>query len=78
MVAIGASTGGPQALTTILDGLPSPLGIPMLLVQHITDGFIDGFVEWLGSRTSMDVVIATHGVSSCARARCTSPAAVIT
>ena len=62
VVAIGASTGGPQALTTILDGLPSPLGIPMLLVQHITDGFIDGFVEWLGGRTVMDVVIATHGV----------------
>ena len=41
---------------------PAPLGIPVLLVQHITDGFIDGFVEWLGTRTAMDVVIATHGV----------------
>jgi two-component system, chemotaxis family, protein-glutamate methylesterase/glutaminase len=62
VVAIGASTGGPQALSEILAGLPGSLGIPVMLVQHITDGFIDGFVEWLGTRTPMDVVVATHGV----------------
>jgi two-component system chemotaxis response regulator CheB len=62
VVAIGASTGGPQALSEILEGLPEPLGIPVVLVQHITDGFIDGFVEWLGTRTPMDVTVATHGV----------------
>ncbi|WP_211232946.1 chemotaxis-specific protein-glutamate methyltransferase CheB [Solirubrobacter soli] len=61
VIAIGASTGGPQALSAILEGLPAPLGVPVLLVQHITDGFIDGFVEWLGSRTSMRVVVAAHG-----------------
>jgi two-component system chemotaxis response regulator CheB len=61
VVAIGASTGGPQALVEILDGLPQPLGIPVLLVQHITDGFIDGFVSWLGTRTAMEVVVAGHG-----------------
>jgi two-component system chemotaxis response regulator CheB len=58
VVAIGASTGGPQALTAILAGLPAPLGVPILLVQHITDGFIDGFVSWLDTRTSTDVVVA--------------------
>ena len=51
VVAIGASTGGPQVLSAILAGLPGPLGVPVLLVQHITDGFIEGFVEWLGTRT---------------------------
>jgi two-component system, chemotaxis family, protein-glutamate methylesterase/glutaminase len=61
VVAIGASTGGPQALSAILAGLPSPLGTPILLVQHITDGFIGGFVEWLGTRTAMDVVVAAQG-----------------
>jgi two-component system chemotaxis response regulator CheB len=61
VIAIGASTGGPQALAEILAGLPAPLGLPMLLVQHITDGFIDGFVAWLGSRTAMEVVVARHG-----------------
>ena len=62
MVAIGASTGGPQALSQILAGLPAPLGTPILLVQHITEGFTDGFVEWLGTRTAMDVMVATHGM----------------
>jgi two-component system chemotaxis response regulator CheB len=61
VIAIGASTGGPQALSTILAGLPGSLGVPILLVQHITDGFIDGFVAWLGSRTAMEVVVARHG-----------------
>ena len=41
--------------------LPGPLGVPVLLVQHISDGFIDGFVEWLGTRTPMRVVVATQG-----------------
>jgi two-component system chemotaxis response regulator CheB len=61
VIAIGASTGGPQALSAILEGLPAPLGIPILLVQHITDGFTEGFVEWLDSRTSMRVVLAAQG-----------------
>lgn len=55
VVAIGASTGGPQVLCEIL---AEPLRVPVLLVQHIADGFIEGFVEWLSSCTSMPVVLA--------------------
>jgi two-component system chemotaxis response regulator CheB len=62
LVAIGASTGGPQALAAILDGLPGPLRLPVVLVQHITDGFIDGFVEWLGTRSPMRAVVAANGM----------------
>ena len=61
VIAIGASTGGPQVLSAILAGLPGPLSAPLLLVQHISDGFIDGFVEWLGTRTSMEVALAERG-----------------
>jgi two-component system chemotaxis response regulator CheB len=61
VVAIGASTGGPQALTAILAGLPEPLGVPMMLVQHITDGFVGGFVDWLNTRTPMTCVVAEPG-----------------
>jgi two-component system, chemotaxis family, protein-glutamate methylesterase/glutaminase len=61
VVAIGASTGGPQVLSAILAALPAPLSVPMLLVQHISDGFIAGFVEWLGTRTPMEVVLAERG-----------------
>jgi two-component system chemotaxis response regulator CheB len=61
VVAIGASTGGPQVLSAILAALPAPLSVPVLLVQHISDGFIEGFVEWLGTRTPMEVVLAERG-----------------
>jgi two-component system chemotaxis response regulator CheB len=62
LIAIGASTGGPQALSVLLDALPAPLSLPILLVQHITDGFVEGFVDWLGTHTPMRVVVATHGL----------------
>lgn len=61
VIAIGASTGGPQVLSEILGGLPAPLGVPVLLVQHISDGFIGGFVEWLATRTPMAVTTARRG-----------------
>ena len=61
VIAIGASTGGPQVLSAILAALPGRLSVPLLLVQHISDGFIDGFVEWLGTRTPMEVVLAERG-----------------
>ena len=61
VIAIGASTGGPQALAAILAALPTTLTIPVALVQHISDGFIEGFVDWLGTRTEMPVVLADSG-----------------
>ena len=61
VIAIGASTGGPQVLSAILAGLPGPLSVPLLLVQHISEGFIEGFVDWLGTRTPMEVVLAERG-----------------
>ena len=61
VIAIGASTGGPQVLSAILAALPGPLTVPVLLVQHISDGFIEGFVDWLGTRTAMEVVLAERG-----------------
>lgn len=65
VVAIGASTGGPQVLSSILAGLPGALSVPVLLVQHISDGFIGGFAEWLATRTTMAVVVAEHGDELC-------------
>src|SRR5690606_2480726 len=48
VVAMGASTGGPPVLQTILAGLPRNLSVPVLIVQHIAPGFLPGLVEWLG------------------------------
>ncbi len=46
-VAIAASTGGPPALLQVLSCLPVDFPAPILIVQHIADGFTDGFVSWL-------------------------------
>ena len=61
IVAIGASTGGPPALHTILAGLPKAFPAPLLIVQHMATGFVRGFVEWLAQSTSLPVHVATHG-----------------
>ncbi len=58
IVAVGASTGGPQALGEFLFHLPGNLPVPLLVVQHITKGFDRGLAEWLGTRTLLKVKVA--------------------
>ncbi|HEV2176740.1 MAG TPA: chemotaxis-specific protein-glutamate methyltransferase CheB [Terriglobia bacterium] len=60
VVAVGASTGGPPALQSILSRLPGSFLAPLLVVQHIAAGFTDGFVEWLGQSSNLPVHIATQ------------------
>jgi len=60
IVAIGVSTGGPQVLQKIFSNLTSKFPCPILVVQHITTGFLDGLVNWLNSATSIPVHIATQ------------------
>lgn len=61
IVAIGASTGGPQALYTILKALPANFPVPILCVQHISEGFLDGLTNWLASACQLKVTIAQNG-----------------
>ncbi len=61
VVAIGASTGGPLVLQRILSGLPKNIPVPLLIVQHISQGFTKGFVEWLKNTTSFPLHIASPG-----------------
>lgn len=58
IVAIGASTGGPPVLDTILSRLPGEFPYPILIVQHIADGFLDGLVNWLQPKCAIKVGIA--------------------
>lgn len=51
LVAIGLSTGGPPALQTILSGLPSSFPLPIVVVQHISQGFMLGLASWLSNVT---------------------------
>jgi len=62
LIGIGASTGGPPMLQTILAGLPKDFPAPILIVQHIAQGFLPGLVEWLNQTTGLQVHIATHGI----------------
>ncbi|MFH0785059.1 MAG: chemotaxis-specific protein-glutamate methyltransferase CheB [Pseudomonadota bacterium] len=61
IVAIGASTGGPPVIEKILSELPQNFTPPVLIVQHMAEGFIHGFVEWLGQSSTLPVHVALHG-----------------
>ena len=63
LIGIGASTGGPPVLQTILSGLPKDFPVPLLIVQHIAPGFLPGMVEWLSQTTGLRVHIAAHGAT---------------
>ncbi len=63
VVALGASTGGPPVLQTILAGLPQNFPAPILIVQHMASGFVQGFAEWLGHSSALPVQLAVHGAS---------------
>lgn len=60
LVAIGASTGGPPVLQRILAGLTEEYPAPILIVQHITAGFLRGLAEWLEQATGFPVSISSH------------------
>jgi two-component system chemotaxis response regulator CheB len=51
LVAIGLSTGGPPALQTLLSGLSSSFPLPIVIVQHISPGFMFGLASWLSNVT---------------------------
>jgi two-component system, chemotaxis family, protein-glutamate methylesterase/glutaminase len=61
VVVIGASTGGPPALATILADLPADLPVPILVVQHMADGFVEGLASWLDTLSPLPVMLAQHG-----------------
>jgi two-component system chemotaxis response regulator CheB len=61
VVAVGGSTGGPLALQTILSGLPRNFPVPVLIVQHMSAGFVGGFVEWLARTSGFPTHIASDG-----------------
>jgi len=60
-VLMGASTGGPPVLQTVLSGFKADFPAPILVVQHITKGFIEGMIEWLGAVISLPISLARDG-----------------
>lgn len=61
IVAIGASTGGPQAFQAVLETLPGDFPLPIVCVQHISPGFSESLVEWLSHNCKIKVQFAEEG-----------------
>lgn len=61
VIAIGTSTGGPNALQTILSGLPAKLPVPIIVVQHMPAGFIHHLAERLNKFSALRVSEAVQG-----------------
>jgi two-component system, chemotaxis family, protein-glutamate methylesterase/glutaminase len=61
LIVVGASTGGPPAIERTLSQLDARSAPPVVVVQHMATGFIDGFAEWLDRRIAPRVCLATNG-----------------
>lgn len=61
LIAIGASTGGPQALHTLLRELPGDLTQAVVVVQHMAEGFIPGLAAWLDQLVPLPVLVGGSG-----------------
>lgn len=62
MLGVVASTGGPNALAELMNGLGSDFRLPILIVQHITSGFSTAFASWLNDVCPLQVVQARAGM----------------
>ena len=61
LIAIGASAGGPAALSVVLAGLPRTLPAGVVIVQHLGEDFTEGVAEWLQRSTALEVRVAREG-----------------
>lgn len=61
LIAIGASTGGPQALLTILSQFPPDINAAVAIIQHIDAEFAPDFAKWLNQQIAIPVELATPG-----------------
>ncbi|MEM9274821.1 MAG: chemotaxis protein CheB [Cyanobacteria bacterium P01_F01_bin.143] len=61
IIGIGVSTGGPNATEEIFSTLPANFPLPIVCVQHISEGFLDNLISWLDSISPLKVKIAEPG-----------------
>lgn len=61
VVAIAVSTGGPAALQRVFERIPADYPLPVLVVQHISAGFVPGLVKWLNLVSNLTVKVADDG-----------------
>jgi two-component system chemotaxis response regulator CheB len=61
LVMIGASTGGPPAVRSVLSPLPTNLPAPVIVAQHMPPTFTTAFAQRLNSMCNLRVKEAVHG-----------------
>lgn len=62
LVVIGASTGGPQAITRLLSGLPGDFPAPIAIALHIPAGYTEALASRLHQECALDVAEAHEGM----------------
>ncbi|MCI0507921.1 MAG: chemotaxis-specific protein-glutamate methyltransferase CheB [Gammaproteobacteria bacterium] len=61
LVAIGCSSGGPEALAEILSQLPHDFQSPIVVIQHVDAAFAPGLAKWLNVKSALPVELAKDG-----------------
>jgi two-component system response regulator WspF len=61
LLLVGASTGGPKAISDLLLPLPRDWNAAVIIVQHVDVAFSQGLAKWLGDRTGRPVRVAEQG-----------------
>lgn len=61
LIAVACSTGGPQALYTMIPMLPKEIGVPIVIVQHMPSGFTAALAERLNQLSHLHVKEAEDG-----------------
>jgi two-component system chemotaxis response regulator CheB len=63
IVAIGGSAGGTKGLQCIFNALPADFPLPVLVVQHIAKGYVEGLARWLADQSALSFVVAEEGTA---------------
>ncbi|MET0427594.1 MAG: chemotaxis response regulator protein-glutamate methylesterase [Microvirga sp.] len=61
LLAIGASAGGPAALSAVLLDLPRDFPAGVVIIQHVDERFAAGMADWLNQHSALPVRLATEG-----------------
>jgi two-component system response regulator WspF len=63
MVALGASTGGPNALAEVIAAFPKRFRAAVVVVQHVDAAFAPGLARWLRDKTGHSAEVAAAGAA---------------